>query len=230
MNCHGVERNLSAYMDGLLSGHECDEIAAHLTRCGRCAARSQQFQQVRMTLRRMPQAKAPDGLSFRLRVLASRELARTRAMGASGSQAALWIDRFRLWAENLMRPLAIPFAGGLVSTMVLFSILLPAFTPLAITHPNDIPTALTTDPMLMSAVSFGFGDEEVAVDLVIDEQGRMVNYTLATVPPWAKDPEMRRAIENTLLFTQFRPATIFFRPATAKVRITLRRSAVDVKG
>lgn len=230
MKCHSVERSLSAYLDGLLSGQEGGEVAAHLTRCAPCTTRSQQLQQVRSTLRRMTAPQAPDDLAMQLKVMASRELARRREQLSYSSPAAMWVARCRLCVENLMRPLAIPFAGGLVSTMVLFSILLPAFSPLAVTHPNDIPTVLTTDPTLMSAASFGLGDEEVSVDLTIDEQGRMVNYSVSSGPAWAKDPAIRSAIENTLLFSRFQPATMFGMPATGKVRITLRRSAVDVKG
>jgi hypothetical protein len=46
----------------------------------------------------------PSGLTTSLRVLASRE--RQRRLGAD------WPGRLRLFAANLMRPLALPLAGG----------------------------------------------------------------------------------------------------------------------
>jgi hypothetical protein len=40
----------------------------------------------------------------------------------------------------------------------------------------------------------------------------------------------RRSLENALLFTQFTPGTMFGQPASARVRITLRRSEIEVRG
>lgn len=231
MKCHSVERKVSAYIDGLLSGPEREEMDLHLARCARCVARSEQLQQLRNTLHQLPSPAAPEGLGFQLRVLASRELSRRKTRTSVISIFAHWLSGVRLRADNLMRPLALPFAGGLVSTVVLFSMLVPTFSPMALMRPlNDVPTVLSTDPTLMSATSFGLTDEEVVVDLVVDEQGRMTEYSIPAGQVALNDPELRRSVENTLLLAQFKPATMFGVPVSGKTRITLRRSHVEVRG
>jgi hypothetical protein len=45
-----------------------------------------------------------------------------------------------------------------------------------------------------------------------------------------RDAELRRTVENNLLFMRFKPAEFFGHRTTAKLRITIRRSQLEVKG
>jgi hypothetical protein len=95
---------------------------------------------------------------------------------------------------------------------------------------GDIPTVLSTQPMVkyLAPVAFGHGDAEV--DLTIDGRGHIVNYVIVSAPG-QKGEELRRTIENNLLFTEFWPATAFGRPIAGTVRISFRSAAgIDVKG
>jgi hypothetical protein len=89
---------------------------------------------------------------------------------------------------------------------------------------------LSTEPIFMGMGPFGFGDDEVTVDVTLDSQGRFVEYSTPKGQAWVKDPGIRRSVENTLLFTQFSPGTRFGKPASSKVRVNLRRSRIDVRG
>jgi hypothetical protein len=131
--------------------------------------------------------------------------------------------------HNLMRPLAIPAAGGLVSALVLFSILTPPLTIGVVSANNDIPTVLYTEASLKS-VPFVYGDDDIVVELTIDEQGNMVDYKLPTRSHLDESPDLRRLFESNLLFTKFTPATTFGQPMVGKVRISFRASRIDVKG
>ncbi len=231
MHCHRVRRLLAGYCDHSLSADERQAVRAHLARCRSCAALSQQYVRGREALRALPVLAPPKHLRISLRILASRESARRRL--GEGLQVSLrkWALRTRLEAEALMRPLALPLAGGLLSAVILFGLVVPNFfAPHRISHAADVPTMLSTEPSFVGMGPFGFGEDEVVVDLTVDSQGRFVDYSLPDGQTWVKDPEARRSVENALLFTRFSPGTTFGQPALSKIRITLRRSYIDVRG
>lgn len=177
-------------------------------------------------LRDLPARVPPPGLRTSLRVLASRE--RQRLLGRQGGVA--WRDRFSLFASNLMRPLALPFAGGVFSTVVLFSMWLVPTYPLRGDSTFDVPTILTTEATVKGTAPIGAGGGDVVVDVTIDGQGRMVDYTVVSGRNALNSEALRRNLENMLLFTVFTPATAFGQPTSGKMRLSLRTSHIDVKG
>jgi hypothetical protein len=193
-------------------------------------ALSQQYVREKAALRALPVLTPPRHLITALRVLASRDRARRLAGEGLASPLAGGLARLRFQLDLLMRPLALPLAGGLVSALVLFALVVPTFMPHRIVSGWDVPTVLSTEPIFVGMGPFGFGEDEVMVDLTVDSQGRFVDYSLPDGQAWVNNPEARRAVENALLFTRFSPGTTFGLPASAKVRITLRRSHIDVRG
>jgi hypothetical protein len=168
----------------------------------------------------------PPGLTTSLRVLASRE---RRRMGAA------WGDRLRLFATNLMRPLALPFAGGVCSAVVLFSMWLVPTYPVRGEGSFDVPTMLTTQATVRGTGPIGATGDDVIVDVIVmpnsDGYGRMVDYTVVSPHGAPVDEALRRNIENRLLFTEFTPATAFGQPTASRIRLYLQRSShIDVKG
>lgn len=229
MKCQAVDRRVSAYLDGLLPVEERRDIGAHLDGCPACALQTQQLAQLRTRLRALPARTPPPRLTTSLRVLASRERARVATRTSHGTLIRHWLDRASLIGHNLMRPLALPFAGGLVSALVLFSMLVPQFRGQAVVS-DDVPTVLTTEATVKSAMSYGLGDADIVVDVLVDESGRMLDYWVPDGQRWDGDPQLRQSIEKTLVCMQFTPGTMFGAPASGKLRITLRRSHVEVKG
>jgi hypothetical protein len=116
-----------------------------------------------------------------------------------------------------------------VSALFLFSMLVPTYPLMLEQGIQDVPTAFYTEVSVKSLAPFGFTGDEVFVDLVIDEQGRVVDYTLPHLPA-GQNAALRRAIENNLLFAQFTPATTFGQPTAGRIRLSFRRSQIDVKG
>jgi anti-sigma factor RsiW len=53
---------ISAYLDGELSRAEIEQLQAHLSLCGRCAAEIQDMQLVRSAVRSLPMLELPAGL------------------------------------------------------------------------------------------------------------------------------------------------------------------------
>jgi len=175
-------------------------------------------------LRSLPRRLPPLSLTSSLRVLASRERSRIANRGIAG------MDRLRLFADNLMRPLALPFAGGVFSTVVLFSMWLVPTYPVRGSSSFDVPTILTTEATVKLTGPIGASGGEVIVDVVIDGQGRMVDYTIVSGHSVLNNDSLRRNIENILIFTEFTPATSFGQPMSGRVRLQLGSSRIDVKG
>jgi len=229
MECRSVRQKISAYLDKALPQQERGQLQQHLLDCEGCSREAERFERVRHALRALPRAMVPAELTMRLRVAASR--VRAESLRAKSG----WFDRIELAAKNLMRPLALPLAGGICSAVVLFSALVPTFTStyaMNKTAPTgwDVPTMLNTEPSVMCTAPVVFPEADAIVDLTIDEQGRMVNYTIVSVAPGQKIDQLRPIIENQLLFTAFRPATAFGKPISSTVRVSFGASHVDVRG
>jgi len=224
MNCRTVRQKLLAEPDQLLPGTERREVAAHLLRCRPCADQAARREYIRNALRALPRLAPPPELTVRLRVLASRE---------SGRRRRSWVkrmaDRIDLAFRDLMRPLAVPFAGGVFSTAFLFALLVPSFA-FRIAPVHDVPIGLSTEATVKSMAPFGFEDGEAVVDVLVDDQGRVVDFNIESDSTHEAGASFHRSLENVLLFTVFTPPTAFGRPGPGRIRLTFRSSRVDVKG
>ena len=180
---------------------------------------------VSMLLRSLPPSVPPSGLRTSLRVIASKE--RQRLIQGHGMRQIFgsWLDRTRDSFQELLRPLALPAAGGVFSAVVLFSMWLVPTYPLRAKIMADIPTSLTTsvDPSVdVTKGSSGVGlRESVLVDVEVDDQGRFVDYQVVRGASAVSDPTTRRRMENLLWFTKFAPATSFGTPMAGRVRVLL---------
>jgi hypothetical protein len=200
-------------------------------------------EQVSMMLRNLPPRVAPAALATSLRVIASRERQRRIQRRGLGHVCVSWLDRTRLTLQDILRPLALPAAGGLFSAVVLFSMWVVPTYPLRAKSADDIPTNLTTSASqdqdfacsycfveaVKGAVGVGL-TESVLVDIDVDDQGRMVDYQVVSGAAVLSDPRTRIRLENLLWFTKFAPATSFGMPMAGKARLLLLPSRIDVKG
>lgn len=217
-----MRRELSPYIDGRLPEGQRLRLRAHVRECQACSLRLEQLRQVRGTVRVLPKMVPPAELQVALKVIASRERARK-----TDPVMSPWA-RFLVHLNNSMRPLALPFAGGLVSAVMLFSIIAPAYPVINRMTTPDVATVLYTEASLKSVAPFEFTGEDIIVDVTIDETGRVVDFELPQSP--GQSPAMRQAIANSLLFAQFAPATTFGQPTTGRLRLSFRRSHIDVRG
>jgi hypothetical protein len=227
MECSFIKRYISAYVDGAVSAEERSAVRRHLLTCAECSLEADRYTRVRETLRSLPRPVAPPDLATRLRVVASK----VRIETTGPNRWDRWRERLELSLHDLMRPLALPAAGGLCAAVFLFSTLVPTFkSAFALASlSGDVPTTLATQPALkfMAPVAFSGGD--AVVDLQLDDQGRIVDFVIVSAPGQQSDA-LRRRIENSLLFTEFWPATTFGRPVAGTIRISFRNNRIDVRG
>jgi hypothetical protein len=209
-----------------LPAREQRQLRRHIAGCAECAEFSPETQKLRAALQSIPhRAPAPD-LNLRLRVIASRE-ASQRKLG--GGRLQTWRRRIQRWSDELMRPFAIPTAGGFASAMLLFSVLAPSLAMRAQSAGvADIPTGLYTEASVKSSLPFGYDGQDVLVEVYVDGSGRMVEYNIPYAH--ASAPEVRRNIENHLLTMVFNPATTFGQPISAKLLVWFRTSRIEVRG
>ena len=224
MSCQFTQESLSRYLDNRLPEPERSSVFLHLAACGECATRHEQMVELHENLRSLPIALAPARLATDLRVLASKELVRNRRRSSISALMQSWRDAARLLIDNLMRPLALPFVGGgLTSALFIFGMLMPnlGFLHNAV---NDTPSGIYTEASVIKVAAFaspGKSNDDTVVEVQINEQGRMVDYNVL-------QGQMTGEIGNLLLFTTFNPATMFLQPTAGKV--VIRRSQIVVKG
>ena len=218
MKCSKVRTSLSAMNDNRLLEPERAAVVEHLAECTDCRRHQWELRFVTIALREAVPKRPPVDLTYRLRVLASHERARMIA-GAS------WLSTLRFRFSQMWPPLAVPAAGGIFASLLFFAILAPSFTVHAGNYTaNDVPVGLYTQVSILNPSPFEFNGCDVMVELTIDENGAVSDYSIPGVQP-SKD-EMR-AIGNFLLFTSFKAATAFGQPVSSKMLLNISR--IDVR-
>jgi Putative zinc-finger len=231
MECVIPHSDLSDYLDGWATDQERRDIERHLSSCTDCSGRVQEYREIRQSMRQLPSRKLSQHVITKLQVLASRESARRRKRIDWAHAASEWYSGLRLCMHNMMRPLALPIAGGLFSTAALFALLMPDLAHEV--HPvhNDIETSVFTQATVKEISPIGgVSDNDITVDLIVDQNGRMLEYRVIGGNNLLRDESMRHRLENNLMYGQFNPATQFGQPVAGKLRVTFRSSTIDIKG
>ena len=235
MSCQSVQDRLSWFLDRALAGEEQEKVAAHLASCPACSARLQSLESLRAVLRRMDRPPLSVTLALKLRVLASHERQRQLSRASVIARFRYARERAGLLFDNMMRPMALPFAGGLLSALLLFGMLVPNLSfrhnfrddlqlsmwsepqgRLVGSLPADgAPTWIqhvwtdnSPEPRLESADEAASSDDTV-LELTIDETGRVADYSVSR---GQLTPEM----QSIILFSRFTPATFNGRSTQGK--------------
>jgi hypothetical protein len=240
MKCTTVRTKLAGYLDDALIGsarvEERVRVTEHLEDCASCRAELQRFRKLAVLLSRVPKAAPPANLAVRIKVaVAQSQPAPTAAFSYRKLR-----DRAELWLDNVLRPISVPATGGLLSAMLVFvlvfQMIAPGITVGAVE--NDVPINLMHPAELVSLSEYPATwapeqhDTELSLphglllDVTVDAQGQMIDYQILSGP---SSPELRRELDQMLLFSRFRPMLSFGRP-TSGGHVILSFSAVRVRG
>lgn len=238
MNCRYARTRLPGYLDGALEStspnDEHARVSEHLSECSDCKRQLESYRKLSALMSRAVPAAAPQDLAVRIRVAVAqaREAQQTGRLRALGS-------RIHLLLENMLRPIALPATGGVISAMMVFVVVLQMIAPgMALTIPNDVPINLMREASLESLATFPelgpldgnpsgiVGQHGLLIDVTVDSQGQMVDYHILTGP---NDNTVRRQLEQVLMFSRFRPQMSFGRP-TAGGHVVISFNEVRVKG
>ena len=224
MSCQITPELISSLLDHKLAVEERENALAHVDSCKTCSVQFNATLKVRMALRKMDAAPVPADLTHRLRVLASHELMRRRARVSMTARIESWMSRMKLRFDNIMRPVAMPFASGALSALILFSLLTPHFS-----YSRDLgfdpSTDLATTPDGLVVGGYGeiprlktVGDasstDGTVVELYVDRNGKVQDWRVIR-------GELTYDVKNIILFSRFTPATYFGRPVAGKILVTV---------
>lgn len=229
MECSNVREKLILLQDGWVTESERRDVIHHVANCSRCAALQEQYAAVRSSVRALPRKPVPANVTMELRVMASREASRRRLYSGFMGRLRELRDHLEFQVNDLMRPIALPAAGGLLSAVFIFATMVPNLSTDR-THTWDVPIAIATDAQVKSSSLLDMAEAEISIDILVDENGRVIDYALPEGSGLPKSSLIRRRLENTLLFTEFNPATTFGRPVVGWTRVTFRGIEIDVKG
>ena len=227
MNCDKVRKTLSIVLSRGLGTF--DGVSEHLAQCRECADYAREMSMLQSELRNLPMRTPPARLITQLQMLASREHMRRISRGTLTALMHFWATELRLFFDNLMRPFALPFAGGLLSALFLFTMLAPG---LQSPPPSSNDVLLSgifgqSQATFAALPPFGFSEDYVVVLVSLDKEGSVMDYS--TIPDNV-NAKMRNDIANMILFTKFQPATEFGMPIAGKVLVSFRRDRIVVKG
>jgi hypothetical protein len=209
-------------------------VREHLGNCSDCQRQLESYRKLSVLMSRAIPAPAPGDLAVRIQVA----VAKARTAQQTGRWSA-FVSRVDLLLENMLRPIALPATGGVISAMLVFVVVLQMIAPgMALTIPNDVPINLMREASLESLASFPelgslnsnqsgtVGQHGLLIDVTVDSQGQMVDYRILTGP---NDRTVRRQLEQVLMFSRFRPQMSFGRP-TAGGHVVISFNEVRVRG
>jgi Putative zinc-finger len=229
MSCDNVQERVSFFLDREDTIAEQENVLAHIQTCRDCAAFLQTQQEMRTALRSLNRPPIPAALTAKLRVAASHDQQRKLARRTLAARWQALHDRVQLTLDNLMRPLALPFAGGLVSSIMMFSVLVPSLTfhhafadQALFTYPDGDVVILAPNGTYMSVpesenapriLRADLTPPETAnvVELMLDESGRVANWSVS-------QGELTQDLANIIMFGHFNPATNMGVPIPSRVR------------
>jgi hypothetical protein len=240
MKCNTVRTKLAGYLDDAVTGaarvEERIEIREHLEGCSVCRAELQKFRKLAVLLSRMPKSLPPAGLAVRIKVAA----AQAHHSHDWPSRLRRVKDRAEILLDNVFRPLTLPATGGFFSAILVFvlvfQMIVPGITVRAVQ--NDVALNLMRPAELLTLSdypqSWSQDQSEVElslphgllIDVTVDAHGQMTDYQILSGPNSA---ELRRQLDQMLLFSRFSPMLSFGRP-TAGGHVVLSFSAVHVRG
>ena len=232
MSCENVQERISLLLDCKLPAGDREHVLAHIEECRHCGSRFESMQYMRASLRNMARPTVPPVLADQLRVMASHACARQIARRNFATRVEHWVSLIHLAFDNMMRPFAVPFTGGLLSAFVLFSGLVSSLS-FPHSYSDEPPVAGLTSDMqwgdpdvvwlgtsdthawLEPASALIYGNQ-VCLTLVIDERGRVRDYYLS-------GGELNDEMKSLILLSQFRPTTVNGQPAWGLKQVVFSR-------
>jgi hypothetical protein len=212
---------MSSYLDGAVTRGQLTQMNEHLRGCLECAARFASVQRTQSLVGSLGRKVAPADLTLKLRVAISQEIANSRR--------SRW-ERLRVRWENAFNATMVPATAGVVTTLIVFGLLISFLYPAQVRAANDVPTMLYTPAELQATpfeLSMGAANaDSLVVEAYVGPDGRVQDYRILSAPEDAE--AILPQLKNMLIFTTFHPATAFGQPTASRVVLTF--SKVMVKG
>ena len=221
-NCADVNRMLSPYLDGAVTGTEMQAVRRHLEACPACSREYTLLRQTQQLLMSAGRPNLPADLGLNLRLAISREAAQTRRPRYEG---------LRLRLENTLNAFMVPATAGLACALLIFGLVaaILAIPGQLQANNQDVPLVLNTGPELQES-AFGtmssINAESLVIEAYVDSHGRVEDYKILSDP--GASQELLPQVKRMLIFTTFRPAMSMGHPISS--RAVLSFSRISVRG
>lgn len=224
LSCKSVRSTLWDFAAGTLGESDQLTVETHLGECRECRLHRAEVRSLHTGLKSLPQKSVSPLLRTRLRVIASRERSRQALRRDLAARIAELRARARLVFDNLLRPIAVPAAGGMLASFLCFGAIVDTlqYRP---EWQNDIPVGLYTQVAIDDVSPFSVNGNDVMVQLTIDKNGAVSDFE---VPQGTETPEQLREIGNLVLYSSFTPATAFGQPVTGKILVNIHH--INIRG
>ncbi len=230
MNCAQAKRQLAGYLDGAISSSAHDRVRAHLADCRECLGELENYRRLAVCLASVAPAPVPSDLALRIRLQASRAESRLGVFQRLSSRAALTF-------ENILRPIAVPATGGLLTALVAFVLIVQNIlvgVPMGGIVPNDLALHLVQPARLESLADFqvpgidaSMGSAGVlTVEATLNAEGQVVSYSILAGPD---DAAVHHQLDQVMMFSRFSPELSFGVPQSGG-RVLISFSEVRVHG
>ena len=218
MHCRWARKRIERYLNAGLGFVESAVLRHHLRRCAACLESYERSETVGAMLGALQKPRPSSNLE--VRILSAISVERLRR-----AQPSLQWRRRRTKLGNLIRPVAVPAAGGLLVALILVPTLLSAFWMEPTAYANDIPLLFLATPVVTAPVMTLPSPYTVSGDLTIlayiDHRGGVYDYHVASDEPL--DMRIRAQLANALLTSKFAPAKRFGRPTLGRRVILYQR-------
>jgi hypothetical protein len=238
MNCAQALRLLPGYLDGALPDDPGSKahirMRQHLESCLRCRQERERYLELSMMMSSVAATKPPKDLGVSIRVA----VAKARETEGFAGRSRHWKNSFDLVLANILEPLAIPAAAGVLVALVVFAMMyqvLGMSLPLAAAA-SDAPTNLLQPARLEMLAGFGMstleemsrtgGQHPLLVEATVSAEGEAVSYRVLS---GRVNAAAQRELDQILLFSRFRPQMSFGRP-TSGGRVVLSFNQISVHG
>lgn len=171
---------------------------------------------LRRELKGIVAREVPAHVTAALRVIASHERVRKSRLSTAWKRL--------VWeSSNLFKPLAVPAAGGLLSSLLLFGALVNTlnFQRYLI---KDVPIGVYTQVAVDDLSPF-VGSEDVLVEVSVDEKGIVTDFS---IPSGKLSKAQELQIGNLILYSTFTPATADGKPVPGKLMVAVHH--INVRG
>jgi anti-sigma factor RsiW len=123
LSCKSVRSTLWDYMAGELEEVDRLMVARHLSECGECQLHRSEVRSLRTGLKSLPEKSLSPLLRTRLSVIASRERSRQALCRDLTARLTELRSRAKLIFDNMLRPIAVPAAGGMLASFLCFGVI-----------------------------------------------------------------------------------------------------------
>jgi hypothetical protein len=229
LSCKSVRGTLWDYAAATIEETDRLIVETHLSECRECALHRAEVRSLRTGLKSLPEKGVSPLLRTRLKVIASRERSRQALRRDLAARMTELRSRAKLIFDNLLKPIAVPAAGGMLASFLCFGAIVDTLH----VHPewqpgwqNDIPVGLFTQVTIDDVSPFSVNGQDVVVQLTIDRTGTVSDFEVpqGTV----SSPDELREIGNLVLFSSFTPATQFGQKVTGKILVNI--SHIHIRG